>query len=72
MIAAQANTARILDGDTAHRRVEEAFYAIREKDVYSTTLERLRVTWNNDSFVKGLPQQLKIGEGLYYLVEPGV
>lgn len=39
------------------------------KDVRSTTLERLRVTWEADLQVKGMPQPLQLGEGLYYLLD---
>ncbi|MFQ6044407.1 MAG: pyruvate formate lyase family protein, partial [Candidatus Poribacteria bacterium] len=37
--------------------------------VHSTTLERLRVTCEADARVQGLPQQLQLGEGLYYLLD---
>lgn len=55
--------------DTSHLRVEEAISELRYKDVRSTTLERLRVTWEADCYVRGLPQPLQLGEGLYYILD---
>ena len=55
--------------DTFSPRVEEAVAELRYKDVHSTTLERLRVTWDADVHVQGMPQQLQMGEGLYYLLD---
>jgi len=55
--------------DVPSLRVEEAVADLRYKDVRSTTLERLRVTWEADVHVQGLPQQLQLGEGLYYLLD---
>jgi formate C-acetyltransferase len=49
--------------------VEEALDSLRYKDVRSTTLERLRLTWEADQRVQGLPQPLQLGEGLSYLLE---
>ena len=53
----------------SHLRVEEAISELRYKDVRSTTLERLKVTWEADNHVKGLDQPLQLGEGLYYLLD---
>ena len=58
-----------LDSDASSRRIAEALYSIREKDIQSATLERLRLSWEADKFVRELPQQLQLGEGLYYLLE---
>ena len=49
--------------------IHEALDALRTKDVRSTTLERLRVTWEADARVQGLPQPLQLGEGLTYLLD---
>ena len=40
-----------------------------DKDVRSTTLERLRKTREADLYVSGLPQPLQLGEGLYHLLD---
>ncbi len=56
-------------GEASRRRVKEAIEILREKDVKSTTLERMRVTWEADRRVQGLPQPLQLGEGLYYLLD---
>lgn len=69
MTTIQADTIEIPRGETAHRRISETLHGIREKDVHSTTIERLRITWDADSLVHGRPQQLQIGEGLYYLLD---
>ena len=53
----------------SQRRIAEALYAIREKDVRSATLERLKVTWQAHVAVRDLPQQRQIGEGLFYLLD---
>ncbi|MCC7262031.1 MAG: hypothetical protein IT369_05830 [Candidatus Latescibacteria bacterium] len=50
-------------------RVEEAVRILRHKDVRSTTLERLRRTWEADQAVQGLPQCLQLGEGVYHLLD---
>lgn len=55
--------------DSSYRRITDALYAIREKDVHSATMERLRIMWEADEFVQGLSQQLQLGEGLYYLLD---
>ena len=55
--------------DSSYRRITEALFAIREKDVHSATMERLRIMWDADEFVQGLSQQLQLGEGLYYLLD---
>jgi len=52
-----------------HPRLREALWAIREKDILSTTLERLRLTREADALVQGLPQPLQLGEGLYHLLD---
>jgi formate C-acetyltransferase len=49
--------------------IDEALDALRFKDVQSTSFERLRVTWEADGLVQGLPQPLQLGEGLFYLLE---
>lgn len=51
--------------DVSQIRIEEALYAIHDKDVRSATIERLKITWEADELVKDLPQQLQLGEGLY-------
>ena len=56
-------------GVTSSRRVDESLYSIRQKDVRSATIERLKVTIEADRVVSHLPQQLQIGEGLYYILE---
>jgi len=48
--------------------INEALDALRFKDVRSTSIERLRVTWEADGLVQGLPQPLQLGEGLFYLL----
>lgn len=55
--------------DVSQIRIEEALYAIRDKDVRSATIERLKITWEADELVKDLPQQLQLGEGLYYILD---
>lgn len=55
--------------NTYSSRVEEAISELRYKDVRSTTLERLKVTYKADLHVRGLSQPLQIGEGLYYLLD---
>ena len=60
--------AKIMD-DASRRRVAEAVDILRYKDVRSATIERLRVTWEADAYVQGLPQPLQLGEGLYYLLD---
>ena len=47
----------------------EAVHILREKDVSSATIEQLRLSFEADAFVQGLPQQLQLGEGLYYLLD---
>lgn len=69
MTISYTETANILDKDASNRRIAEALYAIREKDFRSATIERLRVTWEAHNHVQGLPQQLQLGEGLYYLLD---
>jgi len=49
--------------------VEEAISVLRYKDVRSTTLERVRRTWEADLRVTNLPQPLQLGEGLYHLLD---
>ena len=49
--------------------IHEALDVLRFKDVRSTTLERLRVTWEADARVQGLPQPLQLGQGLYHLLD---
>lgn len=58
-----------IDSKASDLRINEALFAIREKDVRSATIERLRVSWESDDHVQGLPQQLQLGEGLYYLLD---
>lgn len=57
------------ESSASRRRMAEAIDALREKDVRSATLERLRILCEADEFVRGLPQQLQMGEGLYYLLD---
>ena len=56
-------------GISPGKGVREAIDALRHKDVRSTTLERLRITWEADACVAGLSQPLQLGEGLYYLLD---
>ena len=63
------DAAGIANRDASQRRIEESLHAIREKDIRSATIERVRIVWNADRVVEGLPQQIQIGEGLYYLLE---
>ena len=63
------DTIRMLDSAASRRRIAEAVYILREKDVRSATMERLRLSCEADAFVRGLPQQLQIGDGLYYLLD---
>jgi len=55
--------------DASRRRIAEAVQILREKDVRSATMERIRVLWEADAFVRGLPQMFQMGEGLYYLLD---
>lgn len=64
----KADATKILDSDVSRRRIEEALYATREKDVKSATIERLRITWEADALVQDLPQQLQLGKGLNYIL----
>ena len=50
-------------------RIEEALVGLRHKEVQSTTLERFRRTWEADIAVRGLPQPLQLGEGVYHLLD---
>jgi pyruvate-formate lyase len=64
------STVRLVDTDAnVGVNVDEALDALRFKDVRSTTIERLRVTWEADNRVLGLPQPLQLGEGLYHLLD---
>jgi formate C-acetyltransferase len=64
-----AKTESILTISSGSRqRVDEAIDALRYKDVRSTTIERLRLTWEADAHVQGLAQPLQLGEGLYTLL----
>jgi len=63
------NTIDLINSDASDRRIKEALFAIREKDVLSATMERIRTMWEADALVQGLPQQLQLGEGLYYLLD---
>ena len=69
MSTTKIDATRILDDDASRRRIEESLYAIREKDLRSATMERLRIAWEANAAVDGLPQQLQLGEGLYYLLD---
>ena len=53
----------------ANRRVSEAVASLRFKDVRSTTFERLQLTRRADAGVRGLPQPLQLGQGLYDLLD---
>ncbi|MBD3181987.1 hypothetical protein GF312_06835 [Candidatus Poribacteria bacterium] len=64
-----ADTLDISRSKASKRRVAEAVDILRYKDVKSATIERLKITWEADERVKDLPQQLQIGEGLYYLLD---
>ncbi len=59
----------VLGSDVYQIRIEEALCAIRDKHVRSATIERLKITWEADKLVKGLPQQLQLGKGLYYILD---
>jgi len=63
------STQAMLKTNASYLRVGEAISELRYKDVHSTTLERLKVTWEADNHVKGLDQPLQLGEGLYYLLD---
>ena len=69
MSTTDVDVIRIMDSGASRRRIAEAVYILREKDVRSATMERLRLSWKADAFVRGLPQQLQMGEGLYYLLD---
>ena len=69
MSIANIDITRILNIDASSRRIAEALYSIREKDIRSATLERLRISWDADECVGELPQQRQLGEGLYYLLD---
>lgn len=45
-------------------RVQEALASLRVKDARSATVERLRLTWEADAAVRGLPQPIQLGRGL--------
>lgn len=62
-------TAETAKPGASRRRIDESLFAIREKHIRSATIERLRITWDAERVVAGLPQQLQIGEGLYYLLD---
>ena len=55
--------------ERASALLAETLESVRHKDVRSTTLERLRLTWEADRLVQGLPQPLQLGHGLTYLLE---
>jgi hypothetical protein len=59
----------IADSGASRRRIAEAVHILQEKDARSATMERLRLSWKADAFVRGLPQQLQMGEGLHYLLD---
>ncbi|MDP6779166.1 MAG: hypothetical protein QGI83_20605, partial [Candidatus Latescibacteria bacterium] len=64
------HTSPLLDRDAARRhRVDEALDLLRNKDVRSTTLERIVLTREADAHVADLPQPLQLGEGLYHLLD---
>ena len=69
MSTAAIDITEIFGRQASQRRIEESLFAIREKDVRSATIERLRIMWEANAVVAGLPQQLQIGEGLYYLLD---
>jgi len=69
MSVANIDITGLLDIGASSRRIAEGLYSIREKDIRSATLERLRISWEADEFVRELPQQLQLGEGLYYLLD---
>ena len=49
--------------------IEEAIWATREKEVRSTTLERLRLTREADRLVEGRSQPRQLAEGLFHLLD---
>ena len=53
----------------SRQRIAEAIDTLRHKDVRSTTYERLRLTWEADALVQGLPQPKQLGEGLAFLLD---
>lgn len=69
MPTTDVSTIRTVDSGVSRRRIAEVVEILREKDVRSATMERLRLSWEADAFVRGLPQTLQIGEGLYYLLD---
>ncbi|MDP6778710.1 MAG: pyruvate formate lyase family protein, partial [Candidatus Latescibacteria bacterium] len=50
-------------------RVQEAISSLCDKEVQSTSLERLRLTHEADARVRDLTQPLQLGEGVYYLLD---
>ena len=64
----QERPARVL-GESPSHRVAEAIASLRDKDVRSTTFERLCLTEEADRRVQGLGQPLQLGEGLTYLLD---
>lgn len=53
----------------SRQRLDEALHSLRDKPVRSTTLKRLRLTWEADQRVQKLPQPLQLGKGLYALLD---
>ncbi len=50
-------------------RIQEAVSYLCDKEVHSTTLERLRLAHEAEACVRDLPQPLQLGEGVYYLLD---
>ncbi len=64
------HTASTPGHDAARRaRIDEALDVLRNKDVRSTTLERLKRTRDADAHVRDRPQPLQLGEGFRHLLE---
>ena len=59
----------ILSETMPSARVEEAISSLCDKEVRSTTLERLRLTREADALVDGLPQPRQLGDGVYHLLD---
>lgn len=53
----------------AGRMTDEALWALTQKPVRTTTLERIRLFHEADERVQGLPQPLQYGNGLKYVLE---
>jgi formate C-acetyltransferase len=69
MSITQCGISEIHDNNLSGGRVAEAINILREKDIHSATIERLKLSWEAHALVQELPQPLQLGEGLYYLLD---